>query len=176
MPATIRPAFPQDVPAILGLIRELADYERARDSVEATESGLTEALFGERPHAFAHVAVVAGDGGAEEVVGLALWFLTFSTWVGRHGIWLEDLYVTPAWRGRRVGMGLLRALAAICAERGYGRLEWAVLDWNHPARRFYASVGARELDEWIINRVDGDGLRELAGDHADGALTARRTG
>lgn len=163
---TIRPARPQDLPAILGLILELADYERARDSVEATEDALMEALFGERPHAFAHVAVVAGDGEGEEVVGLALWFLTFSTWVGRHGIWLEDLYVTPAWRGRRLGLGLLRELAAICVERGYGRLEWAVLDWNEPARRFYRSVGARELDEWVINRVDRDGLRELAGDHA----------
>ena len=158
---TIRPARPDDVPAILGLIRELADYERARDSVEATESGLTSALFGEQPHAFAHVAAVPADGGGEEVVGLALWFLTFSTWVGRHGIWLEDLYVTPAWRGRRLGIGLLEQLAGVCVERGYGRLEWAVLDWNEPARRFYESVGARELDEWIMNRVDGDALRKL---------------
>ncbi len=159
--ATIRPARPEDVPAILGLILELADYERARDAVEATESGLMEALFGERPHAFAHVASVSADGG-EEVVGLALWFLTFSTWVGRHGIWLEDLYVRPAWRGTGLGLGLLRELAAICVQRGYGRLEWSVLDWNEPSRHFYKSVGARELGDWIINRVDGDALPRLA--------------
>ncbi len=160
--ATIRPARLEEVPAILALIRELADYERARDSVEATESGLTAALFGERPHAFAHVAVRPADGGGEEVVGLALWFLTFSTWVGRHGIWLEDLYVRPAFRGQGLGLGLLRALAAVCVDRGYGRLEWAVLDWNEPSRHFYKSVGARELDEWIINRVDGEALPRLA--------------
>ena len=160
--ATIRPARRAEVPAILGLIRELADYERARDAVQATERGLGEALFGDQPHAFAHVAVVSGDDGGEQVVGLALWFLTFSTWVGRHGIWLEDLYVRPAWRGEGLGLGLLRALAAVCVERDYGRLEWAVLDWNEPSRRFYESVGARELDEWIINRVEGDGLPRLA--------------
>jgi GNAT superfamily N-acetyltransferase len=162
MPATIRPARPEEVPAILALIKELAEYERARDSVEATEAGLTQALFGERPHAFAHVALAPGEEGEDEVVGLALWFLTFSTWVGRHGIWLEDLYVRPAWRGQGLGVGLLRALAAVGVERGYGRLEWSVLDWNEPARRFYRSVGARELDDWIINRVDGDSLRGLA--------------
>ena len=160
--ATIRPARPEEVPALLELIRELADYERARDAVEATESGLTAALFGERPHAFAHVAVLPADGGGKEVVGLALWFLTFSTWVGRHGIWLEDLYVRPAWRGQGLGLGLLRALASVCVERGYGRLEWAVLDWNEPSRHFYKSVGARELDEWVINRVDGEALPQLA--------------
>ena len=162
-PATIRPARPEDVPAILALIRELADYERALDSVEATEDGLTAALFGEHPHAFAHVASLESGGRGEEVVGLALWYLTFSTWVGRHGIWLEDLYVRPAFRGRGLGLGLLRALASICVERGYGRLEWAVLDWNEPSRHFYKSVAARELDEWIINRVDGEALPRLAG-------------
>ncbi len=160
--ATIRPARPEEVPAILGLIRELAEYERASDAVKATESGLTTALFGERPHAFAHVAVLPADDGGEDVVGLALWFLTFSTWVGRHGIWLEDLYVRPAWRGQGLGLGLLRALASVCVECGYGRLEWAVLDWNEPSRDFYKSVGARELGEWIINRVDGDALPRLA--------------
>ena len=160
--AVIRAARLEEVPAILALIRELADYERARDSVAATEADLTRALFGEQPHAFAHVAVVAGEDGADEVVALALWFLTFSTWVGRHGIWLEDLYVRPAWRGQGLGIGLLRALAAVGVERGYGRLEWSVLDWNEPARRFYRSVGARELDDWIINRMEGDSLRAMA--------------
>ena len=166
--ATIRPARPEEVPAILELIKELAEYERARDSVEATEAGLTEALFGQQPHAFAHVAVAPGEEGSDQVVGLALWFLTFSTWVGRHGIWLEDLYVRPAWRGQGVGLGLLRALAAVGVERGYGRLEWSVLDWNEPARRFYRSVGARELDDWIINRMEGDGLRAMATGAASG--------
>ena len=161
---TIRPARPDEVPAILGLIRELADYERALDAVEATEGGLTEILFGDRPHAFAHVAVVPDGDGEDEVVGLALWFLTFSTWVGRHGIWLEDLYVRPAWRGQGLGLGLLRALAAVCVERGYGRLEWAVLDWNQPSRDFYKAVGASELGDWIINRVDGDALPRLLSD------------
>ena len=160
----IRPARREDVPAILELVRELADYERARDEVQATEEGLAAALFGERPHAFAQVAVAADGDGDEDVVGLALWFLTFSTWVGHPGIWLEDLYVRPAWRGRGLGVALLRELAAICVARGYGRLEWSVLDWNEPARRFYRSLGARELDEWIINRVSGESLRRLAPD------------
>lgn len=167
--ANIRPARPEDVPAVLGLIRELAEYERALDSVKATEGGLTEALFGADPHAFAHVAVVSGEDGEQQVVGLALWFLTFSSWVGRHGIWLEDLYVRPAWRGRGLGLGLLRELAAIGVERGYGRLEWAVLDWNEPSRRFYESVGARELGDWIINRVDGDALPALASHRRPGS-------
>ncbi len=166
--ATIRPARPDDVPAILELIRELADYERALDRVEATESGLTEILFGEQPHAFAHVAVAPGGEDERPIVGLALWFLTFSTWVGRHGIWLEDLYVRPAWRGKGLGLGLLRELAAICVQRHYGRLEWAVLDWNEPSRRFYRSVGARELGDWIINRVEADGLPQLASDARHG--------
>jgi GNAT superfamily N-acetyltransferase len=160
--ASIRSARPEDVPTILELIRELADYEQALDKVHATESGLMEALFGDQPHAFAHVALVDGSDGEPQVVGLALWFLTFSTWVGRHGIWLEDLYVRPPWRGRGLGLGLLRELAAVCVQRGYGRLEWAVLDWNEPSRRFYESVGARELGDWIINRIDDDALPRLA--------------
>ena len=166
--ATIRPARPEEVPAILALIQELAEYERERHSAKATEDDLSQALFGEQPHAFAHVAVVSGDDGEDEVVGLALWFLTFSSWVGRPGIWLEDLYVRPAWRGQGLGLGLLRALAAVGVERGYGRLEWSVLDWNEPARRFYRSVGARELDDWIINRMEGDGLRAMATGAASG--------
>ncbi len=161
---TIRPARAEEVPAILGLIRELAEYERSPESVEASEAGLTEALFGERPHAWAHVAAVPADDGGDQVVGLALWFLTFSTWVGRHGIWLEDLYVRPDWRGQGLGLGLLRELASICVGRGYGRLEWTVLDWNEPARRFYKSVGADELGDWITNRLHGKALEDLAGD------------
>ena len=162
---TIRPARPRDVPGILEHIRELAEFERERDSVEATEAGLAAALFGEQPHAFAHVAVVTeGEGPEESIAGIAVWFLTFSTWTGRHGIWLEDLHVRPEHRGAGIGRRLLAALAAICVSRGYRRLEWSVLDWNEPARGFYKSIGARELDDWITNRVEGDLLRRLGGD------------
>lgn len=158
---TIRPARPDEAPVILELIAELAEFERARDSVQATEEGVSAALFGDEPHAFAHLAVIGDERGAETVAGLALWFLTFSTWTGRHGIWLEDLYVRPPHRGAGVGSRLLRELASICVARGYRRLEWAVLDWNEPARGFYRSLGARELDDWITNRVEGDGLQDL---------------
>jgi GNAT superfamily N-acetyltransferase len=145
------------VPRILELIRELADYERAIDQVTATADGLAAALFAPRPAVFAHVAV-AGD----DVVGFALWFLNFSTWLGRHGVYLEDLYVTPSMRGRGIGKALLAELAAICERRGYGRLEWWVLDWNTPAIGFYRSIGAQPMSEWTVQRLDGKPLRDLA--------------
>jgi GNAT superfamily N-acetyltransferase len=154
---SIRPARPADVPRILELIRELADYERAIDQVAATADGLAAALFALRPAVFAHVAV-AGD----EVVGFALWFLNFSTWLGRHGVYLEDIYVTPSMRGRGIGKALLAELAAICVRRGYGRLEWWVLDWNAPAIGFYRSIGAQPMSEWTVQRLDGQPLRDLA--------------
>jgi len=154
---SIRPARPADVPRILELIRELADYERAIDQVTATADGLAAALFGPRPAVFAHVAV-AGDG----VVGFALWFLNFSTWLGRHGVYLEDLYVTPSMRGRGIGKAFLAELAAICERRGYGRLEWWVLDWNTPAIGFCRSIGAQPMSEWTVQRLDGQPLRDLA--------------
>jgi GNAT superfamily N-acetyltransferase len=161
---TIRPAVPADVQRIRELIVELADYERSADQVSATGEDLTAALFGPEPAVFAHVAVV--DGG---VVGFALWFLNFSTWVGKHGIYLEDLYVTPAMRGRGLGRALLAELAAICLRRGYGRLEWWVLDWNTPAIGFYASVGAVPMSEWTVHRLSGQALASLAAtvDHRD---------
>src|SRR5262249_13668286 len=154
----IRPAAVTDVPRILALIRELADYERSLDEVTATEDGLRAAMFDAQPAVFAHVAVVDG-----EVVGFALWFLNFSTWLGRHGIYLEDLYVTPVMRGRGIGKALLAELAAICVRRGYGRLEWWVLDWNAAAIGFYRSIGAEPGSEWTVQRLSGPALRDMAG-------------
>jgi GNAT superfamily N-acetyltransferase len=154
----IRSATPDDVPAIHRFISELAEYERASHEVVATEEDLRRDLFGERPAIFAHLAV--DDGG--EAVGFALWFLNYSTWRGRHGIYLEDLYVTPAARGGGHGKALLTELAKIAEERGYGRFEWSVLDWNTPAIGFYTSIGARPQDEWTVYRMSGDTLRELS--------------
>ena len=153
----IRPATPGDVPRILELIRELAEYERALDQVTATTDGVRAALFAAAPAVFAHVADVDGV-----VVGFALWFVNFSTWLGRHGIYLEDLYVTPAMRGRGLGKALLAELAAICVRRGYGRLEWWVLDWNEAAIGFYRSIGAEPMSEWTVQRLSGQALADLA--------------
>jgi GNAT superfamily N-acetyltransferase len=155
----VRPAVAADVPVLLQLVHELADYEREPDAVEATEPMLHAALFGEQPVASCHVAVLDG-----EIVGFALWYVTFSTWKGLPGLWLEDLFVRPAARGAGFGKALLQALAAVCVERGYPRLEWWVLDWNEPARGFYSSLGAVPQDEWTTFRVDGPALRALGGD------------
>ncbi|HVT21741.1 MAG TPA: GNAT family N-acetyltransferase [Mycobacteriales bacterium] len=149
----IRPAREDDVPVIVSLIRELADYEREPDAVEATDADIRTALFGPSPKAFCHVAESGGD-----VVGFALWFLNFSTWTGRHGIYLEDLFVRPAARGTGLGRALLMTLVGIARERGYGRVEWSVLDWNTPAIDFYRSLGARPMDDWTVWRLDGDAL------------------
>jgi len=157
----IRPARPDDVPTILALIRELATYEREPDAVVATQADLEAALFGDRPALFGLIAEHPGDE-KPIVAGFALWFLNFSTWVGRHGIYLEDLYVRPELRGHGYGRELLIELARIADERGYGRLEWAVLDWNESAHRFYESLGAAPMQEWTIWRVRGDGLAALA--------------
>jgi GNAT superfamily N-acetyltransferase len=159
----IRPARPQDVPAIHQLIRELADYEKSLDQVTATEDDLRRSLFAEQPAIFAHVAERDGA-----VVGFALWFLNYSTWLGQHGIYLEDLYVTPAVRGSGLGRALLAELARICVQRGYHRLEWSVLDWNEPARGFYRLMGAAAMDEWTVHRLDGPALRAHAGRAQDG--------
>jgi len=154
----VRPAVPGDMPVILGLVRELAEYEKALHEVDASAAHLATALFPDdrEPAVFAHVAEVDGA-----VVGCAIWFLSFSTWTGSHGIWLEDLYVTPAERGSGLGQELLRTLAAICVERGYSRLEWWVLDWNAPSIGFYESIGAVAQDEWTRFRLDGDALDAL---------------
>lgn len=152
----IRPAVIDDVPTIVALIRELADYEKALHEVRATEEDLRRALFGPEPKVFAHVAEHDG-----EVVGFALWFVSFSTWTGRHGIYLEDLYVRPQARGLGYGKALLTELARITVERGYTRLEWSVLNWNEPAIGFYKALGAVPMDEWTVYRLTGEALAEL---------------
>lgn len=159
MTMTIRDATAADVPEILAMIHELAEYERARHEVVATSELLADALFGPEPAVY---ALIAEDDETGEVVGFALWFRNFSTWLGRHGVYLEDLYVRPAHRGHGHGKDLLQALARIAVERGYGRFEWWVLDWNEPALEFYRSIGAVPMDEWTVQRVTGDALRRLA--------------
>lgn len=156
-PITIRPAVPDDVPRISELINELAEYERSADQVVATAEDLRAALFASRPALFGHVAVCDDD-----TVGFALWFVNYSTWVGKHGIYLEDLYVTPDMRGRGAGKALLAELASICEQRGYGRLDWWVLDWNEPAIGFYRSIGAEAMSEWTVYRLSGKSLTDLA--------------
>jgi len=158
----IRPARAADIPAIHQMITDLATYERSQREVRSTEDDLRAALLaapGAQPSVFAHVADHDG-----QVAGFALWFLSYSTWLGRHGIYLEDLYVRPERRGQGHGRALLAELARICVERGYGRLEWSVLDWNAPARRLYESLGAGSVDEWVRYRLTGPALRALAGD------------
>lgn len=135
------------------LVRALATYEREPDAAVATEDDFRAAFFGESPRAFADVAEVDGA-----VVGMAVWFYTFSTWTGRHGIWLEDLFVEPEHRGRGLGKALLVGLAQRCVAEGLTRLEWTVLDWNEPSIAFYRSLGASGLDEWTTHRVDGPNL------------------
>ena len=157
---TVRPVRPDDVPAVVALVRELADYERALLEVRLTEKQLTGVLFGDSPALFGHVAT-ADDG---EVVGIALWFLNFSTWRGTHGIYLEDLYVSPGHRGTGLGRELLRTLAAVCVERGYSRLEWSVLDWNTPSIEFYEAAGALPMDEWTVFRLTDEALSTFADD------------
>ncbi|PZQ62167.1 MAG: GNAT family N-acetyltransferase [Sphingomonas taxi] len=154
----IRPATPADVPVMLGFIRDLAAFEREPDAVEATEDMLHDALFGAQPAAEALIA--EADGAA---IGFAIFYVTFSTWTGRRGLWLDDLYVTPAARGGGAGAALLSALAGIAVDRGYARFEWWVLDWNTPAIDFYRAKGAVAQDQWTAQRVDGDALRVLAG-------------
>jgi GNAT superfamily N-acetyltransferase len=160
----IRPATPADVPVIHALVRELAEYEKALEEARASAEQLGEALFGERPAAFAHLA----EDEAGEVVGFALWFLNFSTWRGVHGIYLEDLYVRPQVRGGGHGKALLIELARICVERGYERLEWSVLNWNRPSIEFYEALGARPHDEWTVYRLTDGALAELGSGSGSG--------
>ena len=155
---TIRPAVPDDVELILGLIRELAEYERALEQVRATPELIGEALFGERPAAEALIAELDGRG-----VAFALFHPTFSTWEGRPGIWLEDLYVPAEHRRLGIGQRLLARLARITVERGGTRLAWAALEWNQPALDFYAKLGATRLSEWEMLRLEGAALQRLAG-------------
>ena len=136
------------MPVIAALIRELATYEREPEAAKATDDDLRAALFGPNPAAFCHVAELNG-----EVVGLAVWFLNYSTWTGKHGIYLEDLFVRPAARGTGLGKALLSRLVEIARERGYARVEWSVLDWNTPAADFYRALGARPMDDWTVWRL-----------------------
>ncbi len=165
--ALIRPARPEDIPEILAMVRELAEYERSAHEVLATEPMLAELLFGGNtpsgtPAAHCHVAQAPAGHPDGPLAGMALWFLNASTWMGRHGIYLEDLYVRPAFRGLGIGQALMSQLARICVDRGYPRLEWWVLDWNTPAIDFYRSLGAQPMDEWTVHRITGTDLEHLA--------------
>src|SRR3984893_10443989 len=154
---TIRPAMAADVPIILELIRALATYERAPNEVTATEKGLMEILFGEKPAAEVLLAFEK-----DRAVGFAVFFHNFSTWLGRPGLYLEDLFVRPEDRGKGYGRALLVDLAKIARERGCGRMEWAVLTWNEPAINFYRKLGAKPMDEWTVFRLTRDGIGQLA--------------
>ena len=156
----VRLARPGDVGQIHALVQELADYEREPDAVKAVPEDFGAAFFNPHPRVHCHVVEVDGPGGPA-VVGLAIWYVTFSTWRGRHGLWLEDLYVQPAYRRLGVGRALLAELAAICADRGYARMEWWVLNWNEPAHRFYRGVGAEPQDDWTVWRVTDASLKAL---------------
>lgn len=159
----IEPARPEDVPSIIGLIRELAEFERLAHEVQIEPGPLNEHLFGARPYAEAIMARVGA-----ETVGFALFFHNYSTFVGRPGLYLEDLYVRPEYRGHGYGEELLRYLAALAVERRCGRLEWSVLDWNEKAIAFYRKLGAVAMDDWTVYRVAGDALEKLA---SKGAMT-----
>jgi GNAT superfamily N-acetyltransferase len=154
----VRPATPADVPTILRFVRDLAEYEREPDAVEATEPMLHDALFG--TSAAAEAVIAERDG---QPIGFALFFHNFSTWKGRRGLYLEDLYVTPEARGSGAGRALLAHLAALALDRGCARFEWSVLDWNAPAIGFYRAIGAVGMEEWTVQRLEGAALARLAG-------------
>jgi GNAT superfamily N-acetyltransferase len=154
----IRAATPADAGTIYGFVRDLAEYERLTDAVQAREADLARDLFGPSPRVFCDIALDAG-----QPIGFALWFYNYSTFKGRHGIYLEDLFVRPEARGRGAGKALLRTLARRCVGEGLGRLEWAVLDWNAPSIGFYDSLGAEAMDEWTVRRLSGEALARLAG-------------
>jgi GNAT superfamily N-acetyltransferase len=157
MSLTIRRARPDEVGVVYSLIRELAEYERLLHEVEATEPMIADALFGENPRLFCDIAEWNG-----EVAGFAVWFINFSTFSGRSGIYLEDLFVRPALRGKGIGKALLTHLAKECVVNDWSRLQWSVLDWNEPSIAFYKSLGAVMMDEWTICKVAGPALEALA--------------
>lgn len=157
MSVIVRPAASADLSMVYGFIRALAEYEELAHAVTATEADVGRALFGPAPRVFAEIA--EADGAA---VGFSLWFYSYSTFVGRHGIYLEDLFVLPEARGRGAGKALLASLARRCIAEGLGRLEWAVLDWNAPAIGFYDRIGATALDDWTVRRLTGEALKALA--------------
>ena len=157
MSVTVRAASPADAPLIYRFVRDLADYEKLLHEVDATEADIRRDLFGETPRAFCDIAEIDG-----EPVGFALWFYNYSTFRGRHGIYLEDLFVRPQARGAGAGKALLRRLAQRCVDEGLARLEWAVLDWNAPSIAFYDSLGAAAMNDWITRRLTGEALQSLA--------------
>jgi GNAT superfamily N-acetyltransferase len=153
----IRMAQPADVEDIHRLIYELAVYEKAPEEMVATIDQINTSLFNANPVAFCHVAEVDG-----KIVGIALWFLNYSTWLGKAGIYLEDLFVQPEYRGHGIGKGFMQTLAALCVERGYERFQWWVLDWNKPSIDFYQALGAVPMDEWTVFRLSEDALKKFA--------------
>ena len=153
----IRLAKPEDIADIHRLIYELAVYEKAPEQMVATVDQINTSLFKANPVAFCHIAVVD-----EKIVGIALWFLNYSTWLGKPGIYLEDLFVQPEYRGHGIGKGFMKTLAQLCIERGYERFQWWVLDWNKPSIEFYKSLGAVAMDEWTVFRLSGDALKKFA--------------
>jgi len=155
----IRSAEISDLPVILQFIHDLAKYEKAPNEVVLSISDLEQSLFGTNPQVYCLIAELEN-----EVTGFAVWHLNYSTWLGKHGIYLEDLYVDPKYRGQGHGKALLRKLAQICVERGYKRLQWWVLDWNQSAIDFYKSIGAEPMDQWTVFRVSGSSLEKLATD------------
>lgn len=157
MSLAIRPALPSDSALIFSLVRELADYEKLSEEVDATEEMIAAALFCESPRLYCDIAEWEGH-----AAGFAVWFPNFSTFRGRHGIYLEDVFVRPGFRGRGIGRALLRRLARRCVDEGWTRFEWAVLDWNAPSIAFYKSIGAQVMDEWKICRLSGPALGRFA--------------
>ncbi|MFZ9043268.1 MAG: GNAT family N-acetyltransferase [Candidatus Nanopelagicaceae bacterium] len=152
----IRPAKREEVGEVLQLIQDLATYEKAPEQVEASKEDLLNTIFVKDPRVFCDLVEVDG-----QVAGMAIWFLNYSTWQAKHGIYLEDLFIKPEYRGQGYGKALLKHLAKICDEKGYGRLQWWVLDWNSPAIEFYKSFGAEAMDEWTVYRTSGQALKDL---------------
>ena len=152
----IRPAKREEVGEVLQLIQDLATYEKAPEQVEASKDDLLNTIFAKEPRVFCDLVEVDG-----QIAGMAIWFLNYSTWQAKHGIYLEDLYIKPEFRARGYGKALLKHLAQICDKEGYGRLQWWVLDWNSPAIEFYKSFGAEAMDEWTVYRTSGLALKNL---------------
>ncbi|KRO31807.1 MAG: GCN5 family acetyltransferase [Actinobacteria bacterium BACL2 MAG-121001-bin67] len=152
----IRPAKREEVGEVLQLIQDLATYEKAPDQVEASRDDLLNTIFAKEPKVFCDLVEVDG-----QIAGMAIWFLNYSTWQAKHGIYLEDLYIKPEFRAKGYGKALLKHLAQICDKQGYGRLQWWVLDWNSPAIEFYRSFGAEAMDEWTVYRTSGQALKDL---------------
>jgi len=152
----IRPAKREEVGEVLQLIQDLATYEKAPEQVEASKDDLLNTIFAKEPRVFCDLVEVDG-----QIAGMAIWFLNYSTWQAKHGIYLEDLYIKPEFRARGYGKALLKHLAQICGKEGYGRLQWWVLDWNSPAIEFYKSFGAEAMDEWTVYRTSGQALKNL---------------